>query len=200
MTEEEWRNCDDPYPRQLAIIHEVATVRKLRLIAAVFVRGAQIRPEHMEAKACADVIERFADQPLPWAEAFRELETLPGHWAFTHTLFPEDAAGVAMHLRTLFSMHSSDAFASVRDVIRLIHEIVGNPFRSVTFDPLWRTSTVLALAQGIYDERAFDRMPILADALQDAGCENEDILNHCRDPKQIHVRGCWVVDLALGKA
>jgi hypothetical protein len=43
-------------------------------------------------------------------------------------------------------------------------------------------------------------MPILADALQDAGCDNEDILNHCRDPKQVHVRGCWVVDLVLGKA
>ena len=64
----------------------------------------------------------------------------------------------------------------------------------------WRTSTVVALAKGIYQDRAFDRMPILADALQDAGCTNEDILQHCRDPKQVHVRGCWVVDLVLGKS
>jgi hypothetical protein len=60
------------------------------------------------------------------------------------------------------------------------------------------TSTAVALARGIYEDRAFDRMPILADALQDAGCDNEDILDHCRGPEP-HVRGCWVVDLLLGK-
>jgi hypothetical protein len=78
-------------------------------------------------------------------------------------------------------------------------DIVGNPFRPVTFDPSWRTSTAHALAQGIYADRAFDRLPILADALQDAGCENADILTHCRDLQFAHVRGCWVVDLVLGK-
>jgi hypothetical protein len=82
----------------------------------------------------------------------------------------------------------------------LVRCIFGNPFRPVTFDPAWRTSDVLALAQGIYDERAFDRMPILADALQDAGCTNDDILTHCRDTNTPHARGCWVVDLVLGKA
>jgi hypothetical protein len=80
----------------------------------------------------------------------------------------------------------------------LIRDIFGNPFRSIALNPSWLTSTVLALAQGIYAEKAFDRMPILADALQDAGCDNEDILNHCRGPGP-HVRGCWVVDLLLGK-
>ena len=54
------------------------------------------------------------------------------------------------------------------------------------------------LAQGIYEERAFDRLPILADALEDAGCDNADILSHCRGPGP-HARGCWVVDLLLGK-
>jgi hypothetical protein len=54
------------------------------------------------------------------------------------------------------------------------------------------------LAQSIYTDRAFDRMPILADALEDAGCDNADILNHCRQPGE-HVRGCWAVDLILGK-
>lgn len=65
--------------------------------------------------------------------------------------------------------------------------------------PAWRTSDVLLLAQGIYDDYAFDRMPILADALQDAGCADEEILSHCRDSNRRHVRGCWVVDLVLGK-
>ena len=59
--------------------------------------------------------------------------------------------------------------------------------------------TRLHLARGMYDSRDFSAMPILADALQDAGCDNDDILNHCRDASGVHVRGCWVVDLVLGK-
>jgi hypothetical protein len=70
---------------------------------------------------------------------------------------------------------------------------------SEKLDPAWLTSDVVALARGIYEERAFDRMPILADALQDAGCDNDDVLTHCRDASATHVRGCWVVDLVLGK-
>ena len=62
----------------------------------------------------------------------------------------------------------------------------------------WRTSTAFALAQQMYDSRDFSAMPILADALEDAGCDNADILDHCRGPGP-HVRGCWVVDLVLGK-
>jgi hypothetical protein len=81
----------------------------------------------------------------------------------------------------------------------LFREVFGNPFRPVTIDPQWRTSTAVALAEGIYDEKAFDRMPILADALQDAGCTSDDILDHCRDTKAEHARGCWVVDLLLAK-
>ena len=86
----------------------------------------------------------------------------------------------------------------MREQAVLAREIFGNPFRPVTLNPAWLTSTVLALANGIYSERAFDRMPILADALQDAGCDNEDILTHCRQSGE-HTRGCWVVDLLLGK-
>jgi hypothetical protein len=79
-----------------------------------------------------------------------------------------------------------------------LHCIVGNPFRPVTFDPRWQSETVFALAYGIYEERAFDRLPILADALEDAGCDHADVLTHCRGDGP-HVRGCWVVDLVLGK-
>jgi hypothetical protein len=79
-----------------------------------------------------------------------------------------------------------------------LRDVFGNPFRPVTVNPTWQTATVVSLAQAIYDERAFDRMPILADALEDAGCTNADVLNHCRQPGE-HVRGCWVVDLLLGK-
>src|SRR5262245_53062700 len=77
--------------------------------------------------------------------------------------------------------------------------LVGNPFRTVTLDRSWLTSNVVDLAQTIYDERAFDRLPILADALMDAGCDNEEVLAHCRSEGP-HVRGCWPVDLILGKS
>jgi hypothetical protein len=80
----------------------------------------------------------------------------------------------------------------------LIRCIFGNPFHPISINPSWLTSTVLALANCIYEERAFDRMPILADALQDAGCDNEEILKHCRGPGP-HVRGCFLLDLLLGK-
>ena len=80
----------------------------------------------------------------------------------------------------------------------LMRDIFGNPFRSVGIELEWLTDTVLALARGIYAERAFDRMPILADALQDAGCDDEELLSHCRADRE-HVRGCWVVDLLLSK-
>jgi hypothetical protein len=81
----------------------------------------------------------------------------------------------------------------------LARDIFGNPFRAVTFSPDWHTDTVLALARQMYGIRDFSGMPILADALQDAGCDKADILTHCRDTSLTHVRGCWVVDLVLGK-
>lgn len=72
------------------------------------------------------------------------------------------------------------------------------PSRSVFLDPSWLTPDVVHLAQSIYDDRAFDRLTILADALEEAGCNNPDILAHCRQPGE-HVRGCWVVDRILEK-
>jgi hypothetical protein len=81
----------------------------------------------------------------------------------------------------------------------LTRDIFGNPFRPVAFSPTWRTDTAIALARQMYESRDFGAMPILADALQDAGCDNDDILSHCRDANQPHVRGCWVLDLLLGK-
>ena len=70
----------------------------------------------------------------------------------------------------------------------LLHEILGNPFRPVAVDPswlVWNDGTVVKMAQAIYDERAFDRLPVLADALEEAGCTNADILAHCRLPGDI---------------
>ncbi len=82
---------------------------------------------------------------------------------------------------------------------KLVLDVYGNPFRPVTFAPEWRTSTAVAIARQMYKTHDFSAMPILADALQDAGCDSADVLDHCRDPKGVHVRGCWVVDSVLGK-
>ena len=88
-----------------------------------------------------------------------------------------------------------------RRLADLLRDLLGNPFRPVSSSPDWLLSNggaAVQLAQAIYAERAFDRLPILADALEDAGCDNADILAHCRQPGE-HVRGCWVVDLLLAK-
>jgi hypothetical protein len=96
--------------------------------------------------------------------------------------------------------HAADTAAMSRQV-ELLRDLIGNPFRPLNIDPSWlswRDGTIPKMAQAIYDEYAFDRLPILADALEDAGCTDVAILEHCRGEGP-HVRGCWVVDLLLGK-
>jgi hypothetical protein len=88
--------------------------------------------------------------------------------------------------------------AELGAICALIRDIFGNPFQPVALAAAQRGAPVVKLARTIYDENAFDRMPLLGDALRKAGCDNDAILDHCRDPKQIHARGCWVVDLVLG--
>ena len=92
--------------------------------------------------------------------------------------------------------------ATWRDDAELIREIYGNPFSLPFVDPAWLTwgdATIVKIAQTIYAGRRFDAMPILADALEEAGCSDAAILTHCREKRE-HVRGCWVLDLLLGKS
>jgi hypothetical protein len=77
----------------------------------------------------------------------------------------------------------------------LLRDIFGNPFRTVTLNSPWRSRTVIALAHSIYESRDFSVMPILADALEEGGCNDASILAHCRGSRAFHVRGCWVLDL-----
>jgi hypothetical protein len=85
-----------------------------------------------------------------------------------------------------------------REQASMLRDIFGNPFRPATLDLGWLTPSVVELARTIYEDRAFNGIPELADALERAGCINADILNHLRRPGP-HVRGCWVVDAILGK-
>jgi hypothetical protein len=93
-------------------------------------------------------------------------------------------------------------FPDPHKVAGILREVFGNPFRPACFSRsvlAWNDGTAVKLAQAIYAERSFDRLPVLADALEEAGCDNPDILNHLRGPGP-HARGCWALDLLLGKS
>jgi hypothetical protein len=81
---------------------------------------------------------------------------------------------------------------------RLLRDIIGNPFRPVAIDPAWLTPQVVAVARAVYKGRQWDELAVLADALQEAGCSSADLLAHLRSGGE-HVRGCWALDLILGR-
>jgi hypothetical protein len=113
------------------------------------------------------------------------------------------AAYAAEHAREALAREAWKASGRVRrEAAReqgaLLRDLLGNPFRPAAIDPHWKTAAVGALARGIYEDRAFDRLPILADALEEAGCTSADILRHGREAEP-HVRGCWVLDLLTGR-
>ena len=216
MTEEVWLACGNPetliqsLPSH-ATVPSHASVRKGRLlIAACCRRLASLLPT--ETQALRDdllgTMESRVDDPLPedWTDVIwgdydlaRSVDGVAGCNELVDCYMMLINTGLAGGLMTA-AMYAKDNGAQDESAqqTNLVRCIFGNPFRPATLDPSWRTETVVALARGIYDDRAFDRLPILADALQDAGCDSDDILSHCRDAGP-HARGCWVVDLVLGK-
>lgn len=104
--------------------------------------------------------------------------------AFSMTAYMTPLAGV-------MGSESADAY-----LCGLFRCLFGNPFRPAAIDPRWRTSTVLGLARAIDEGRTYDRLPILADALEDAECDDDALLAHCRDGGP-HARGCWAIDGVL---
>jgi hypothetical protein len=122
---------------------------------------------------------------LPILEACRA----SGNWAAV--------AGSASYL--LFRAEGEAASAEERQAqSAFLRDIFGNPFRPVVLAPAWLTPDVIGLARALYEERAFGQLPVLGDALEEAGCAAEPILEHCRQGGE-HVRGCWVVDAVLGQ-
>jgi hypothetical protein len=168
----------------LATAEELAAVHDTALVPNRPRRGRRSLAERM-ASAYDDTITSHAWDAIEGAT--RPAQAMPTRVIFAAKILelvpPSSPRGV-----------SFDPVA----LAAILRDVFGNPFPPATINPAWRTTNVAALAQSIYEERAFDRMPILADALEDAGCDNADILNHCRQPGA-HVRGCWVVDLVLGK-
>ena len=198
LTESLWREGDAG--PMLWSLRERGTLRKQRLFAVAWYRRwlTDNAPQD-DVSEVIDFAEQDADGELGQSEQIFQrnyadpaIVGAPGEWAVVAV---PSATGIAIY----FLLEGWHDRANRQRNADLIWELFGNPFRPVTFDPAWRTTDVLLLARGIYDDRAFSAMPVLADALQEAGCENDDILAHCREADQPHARGCWVVDLILGK-
>lgn len=189
MTEEEWLACEDPQEMVRYLRHN-ASARQLRLWACAFARN-----EYGDSQELMEAV-RIAED---WADGKRPQDL--GVYAKYYVCLPHawQAADEGTAEYVAIRAESSAKRRAVRFLLATLRDIFGNPFRPVAFDPAWRTDTAVALAHTMYDSREFGAMPILTDALQDAGCDRADILNHCRDTAAPHVRGCWVVDLVLGK-
>jgi hypothetical protein len=207
MTEQAWLTCTDPQSMLKFLQGKVAD-RKLRLFAVACCRRIwSLLAEEWSRKAvemadkyadgmCSDEQLEEAGKRAGWAAAWagQGCAAEAAAWA---------AAGKGEAGWPEF-MVAQAGWAETQDDsprpfhCELLRDIFGNPFCPVTVDPSWLNPSVVKLAQSIYDDRAFDRLPSLADALEAARCNNAEVLAHCRSEGP-HVRGCWVLDLVLGK-
>jgi hypothetical protein len=220
MTEQKWMAGTLPNPL-INFVSKRVSDRKKRLAAVACCRRFVHLSSSARVAKALDVSERFADQQATQAE-LRRAQRGAGDVCKRKGVVPkvlgwaaEAAASSIMHgywlTHCLAQLISAAAWLNIRMAgerriqCKLIRDIFGNPFRPVFFDPAWRTPTVVVLAQAAYDERILPAgtldaacLAVLADALEDADCDNADILSHLRGPGP-HVRGCWCVDLLLNK-
>jgi hypothetical protein len=227
MTEAEWLSCIDPR-LMLAFLRGKASERKLRLFACDCCHRISDLLPNENSRWALKIANRFADglaRPSDLGTAREaayqfyiefsdtdEFGQFRGWEAASAAVAGACWAGAEDREEGLFNV-SDNAFGlgrlstgwrnggqiEWRRQGRSLRDIFGNPFRPMTIKSTWLTPTSVTLAQFIYEELAFDRMPILGDALEEAGCDNAEILSHCRlDTK--HVRGCWMIDAILGKA
>jgi hypothetical protein len=217
MTEAEWLAFDQAdqlwrYPS----VQMWLTRRKAALFGAACVRATDGTGKQRRLWKAVEAVERAVDTG-DWAEVARvhraadaacgkvRQRSTTHFWALAAMWLTGEGTSWPFHAPgELIAASSATARRSAgrlrRSYADILRDIVGNPFRPVAFDPAWRTDTVVSLTKGMYESRDFSPMPILADALQDAGCDSEPILSHCRDETLTHVRGCWAVDLILGKS
>jgi len=211
MTETAWLTSSDML-KLLSQANLYSGQRKLRLFACACCRRFIHLLTGKETRRALEVSESIADGVARFTELAAAKRAVP---VLSPQSATEWASNCAHFAANRISRHAAlSAYSTSLEVARslglptasrephyahLLRDIFGNPFRPVAFDPKWRTEAAVGLALRMYDDREFAAMPILADALQEAGCENADILTHCREPG-VHVRGCWVVDRVLGKA
>jgi hypothetical protein len=220
MTEAEWLGCDDQ-EKMLQFVRGKASERKLRLFACACCFQVWRLIRHPDSQQAVETSERYADGLATAAKlraAGRKAMAAASELAFEATIMMRLAKWAARDAAQAAALTAEKRIDPVRvaaqvraavtatpdkpnDQRSLLGCVFGNPFRSIAIDPTilrWNNGTIPKLAQAIYDERAFDRLPVLADALEDAGCTSEELLSHCRAGGE-HMRGCWAVDLLLGK-
>ena len=204
MTEAEWLTSTDPAAMGAAVLRRKrASARVLRLYMAAFWAWQSHR---LKRPADRKRLQRRAATVEEWAETGVEPQEARDERVFVG-YFKAVKEGFTRTVRAPGGW--ADGGPACAFAVGLLREVFGNPFvprqrkadpyRGWAFDANWRTDTVLTLARQMYESHDFSAMPILADALQDAGCTNDDILSHSRDTNPAHVRGCWVVDLVLQK-
>jgi hypothetical protein len=199
VTEAEWLACDDPTP-MLSTVEGIVSLRKLRLFMAGVCRcgwDCYGIPAIDRAIATAD---RFADgrESEDSVDYLRREYEAGSFWGIpTESLLCPPTQEMTA-VRGFIGALKDSVWTGKATLAALLREVVGTPFHLPVFDPTWRAGTVVVIARQMYETREFSAMPILADALQDAGCDSAEILDHCRAPGP-HVRGCWCVDLVLGK-
>jgi hypothetical protein len=190
-----------------------ATDRKLRLFVCACCRMVWPELTDPRSRAAVKVAERFAEgqsNDVELEQTHRAADAVAKKLAMGYRALYAAAAATATLNRTAFSGQYNRGLLGHRvcDVIThsapfLLRDMFGPlPLRPIAVDPAcltWNNATVPAIARHVCDDRAFHDLPILADALEDAGCTDPEILGHCRGDGP-HVRGCWVVDLILGKA
>ena len=180
------RAADEPVsPEELDEISEAAFAfnRPATLYCAGYVEGWGPFDGELVASGSAASAAEYASKPYLDPNGVASTAALP--------------AGCLR--KTVFGEDDEAAIAAERSCqCDILRDIFGNPFRPVALTGNWQTPETKRIAQQIYDDRAFDRLPQLADAIEAAGCTDADILSHCRAPGP-HVRGCWAVDLILGR-
>jgi len=205
MTETEWLNCDSPAEMIPFLLNEAqVTDRQLRLYACGCCRLAGLTGRGATFRAAIEAAEAYADEEGFWfLTDLRDLGTELGRiWSSE----VDDAlcsiwSAMAVTFQTGLNAAREVHAIAPEEQAMVLREIVGNPFRRRHRRDEWLSSNhdlVHRFVRTVYFERDFDHLPILADALEDAGCDNAEILDHCR-AGGIHVRGCWAIDLLLGK-
>jgi hypothetical protein len=209
MTEAEWLECTDPQ-KMLEFLGGKASERKFRLFSVACCRRIWHFLIDERSKEMVEVVEQFVDGNNDQAAmekarkaAWAARNTFPSRAARAACAASSDSWETAWAAGRAMKIHGGEKnwYAEREAQAALIRDLFGNLFRPVALDPAWlawNDGLLVSMAKKMYDSRDFTDMPVLADALEEAGCDNADILNHCRQPGE-HVRGCWVVDLLLDK-
>lgn len=198
-----WAECRDP-ALMLDRLSGGVSDRKLRLFAVACCRRVSHLCTDHRSRSAVEVAERYADgqataADLAAAGAEMRVGEIRGHYGPVAAWVVAPSADLAARNVAWNAFCDRNGTGEERHQADLLRCVAGNPFRPVVFSPAWRTDTAVSLARQVYESGDFGAMSILADVLQDAGCARDDLLAHCRDTSLPHARGCWVVDLVLGK-